>query len=330
MKLILHIGMGKTGTSSIQTALRTGTEELKAQKVHYLGMWFDAIDPAYRGHAGLVEFMALDDAAKQNAAQLFLAHLQRQAEITGADTFIISNEGIFGNVHRITPFLRALQHHLDLSVIAYIRNPYKWLPSAFTQWGLFHKQQTGPLQTFRERAKVLIEQYAAMPDWIENYGDQLIVRKHDTSVDVVQNFSEACGISIQPPKVRELERSEPVEIMLRAAFNGRHEQEVLPARFERVVARSNHKVVELQKIKELCFSYDGIGEIIENRRILFEKISTDLGPEFDFLSEPSITEYKMDDADFHRRLVDHLVEITFQQGERIKRLENQVETLSKT
>lgn len=328
MKLILHIGMGKTGTSSIQTALRTSTEELKAQKVHYLGMWFDAIYPAFQGHAGLLKFLALDETEMQNAAKTFIEHLKQQAEITGADTFILSNEGIFGNVHYVTPFLHALQPHVDISVVAYIRNPYKWLPSAFTQWGLFHKQQSGPLQTFRERATALIAQYTAMPAWIEIYGAQLDVRKHDTSIDVVQDFCEVCGIDIKPPKFRLLERSEPAEILLRAAFNGRYQSEVFPERFNRIVMTPKRSVVSMEDMTSLCFKYDGLEETVEARRELFETIRNGLGPDFDFISESSETKSMPDLVALQRRLIDHLVEISFQQGERLAKLEQRVQELT--
>mgnify|MGYP003672371703 CR=1 FL=1 len=200
MKLILHIGMGKTGTSSIQSALRTNTAALAEQKVHYLGMWFDMIDPAYHGHSGLLDFLALDEAEMQSTAISFFNLMSEKAEANGADTFILSNEGIFGHVHRIKPFLEELRNHVDLSLVAYIRNPYKWLPSAFTQWGLFHKEQKGPLQTFRVRAATLIGQYAAAPVWIETYGDSLTVRLHDTSIDVVEDFCATCGITLPPPQ----------------------------------------------------------------------------------------------------------------------------------
>ena len=53
MRLILHVGMGKTGTSSIQKVLEANQAGLKAQKAHYLGMWFDFVDPRYHGIQGV-------------------------------------------------------------------------------------------------------------------------------------------------------------------------------------------------------------------------------------------------------------------------------------
>ena len=37
--LLFHIGMGKTGTSSIQYALDSSADRLAAKGVRYLGMW---------------------------------------------------------------------------------------------------------------------------------------------------------------------------------------------------------------------------------------------------------------------------------------------------
>ncbi|MFU8863555.1 MAG: polysaccharide biosynthesis protein [Rhodobacterales bacterium] len=329
MKLILHIGMGKTGTSSIQTALRTNAAALAEQKVHYLGMWFDAIDPAYINHLGLRAFVALDETELQKAAVVFAAHVNQLAETTGAETLILSNEGIFGQVHKMKPFLEELRKHVDLSLVAYIRNPYKWLPSAFTQWGLFHKEHKGPLQSFRVRAATLIGQYAAAPVWIETYGDALTVRLHDTSIDVVEDFCATCGITLDPPKKRALERSEPAELLLRAAFNNRYQGEVFPERFRRMVLSPRHAVPSLHDMTDLCFQHDGLVEIVQDRRELFETLHERLGADFDFLTPPEVSKALPDAAELQTRVIDHLVEIAFQQGERIGKLEQQIQELSK-
>lgn len=329
MKLILHIGMGKTGTSSIQTALRTNPAALAEQKVHYLGMWFDAIDPAYLNHFGFRAFLALDEQELQKAAVVFAAHMTQVAETTGAETFILSNEGIFGHVHQIKPFLQELAKHVDLSLVAYIRNPYKWLPSAFTQWGLFHKQHHGPLQAFRERAATLIGQYAAAPAWIETYGDALTVRLHDTSIDVVEDFCTTCGITLVPPEKRALERSEPAELLLRAAFNNRYPGEVFPDRFRRMVLSPKYAVPSLRDMADLCFRHEGLVDIVEARRDLFETLPEKLGPDFEFLNQPDTSQGMPDAAELQTRVIDHLVEIMFQQGERIAKLEKQVQDMTK-
>ncbi|MEE4348508.1 MAG: sulfotransferase, partial [Paracoccaceae bacterium] len=178
MKLILHIGMGKTGTSSIQNALRTSSVELAEQNVQYLGMWFDAIDPRFNGSLGTREFFALDEEAMQSAATLFLENLNRINAERGIETFVLSNEAIFGAVHRIKPFILALCEQIDVKIVIYIRDPHSWLPSAYTQWSLYHKSVKGPLRSFSEHAPELLSMYQNIEHWLNDFSDHIIARPH--------------------------------------------------------------------------------------------------------------------------------------------------------
>lgn len=329
MKLILHIGMGKTGTSSIQAALRSSKEELAKQKVHYLGMWFEFIDPAYGGFTGSRDFFHLEPEVQKTAARRMVDYMKAWQEKEGTETFILSNESIFGNVNNLKFFIQELSELVELSLLAYVRNPYQWLPSAFTQWGLYHKTLPGPLKPFKERASSLIEVYSALITWSEEFGDNLTVRKHDTSTDVVSDFSQACGVNLQALSSRVLERSEPAEILLRAAFNNRHGTEVHPDRFNNLILQKRQNVPDLKALTALCFDHDGLSEIVNSKASLFEEIRDRLGPEFDFLSKASSPKPQPDATELNRRLVDLLVEITFQQAERIKKLEIQMQELEK-
>lgn len=329
MKLILHIGMGKTGTSSIQAALRTSKTELAEQRAQYLGMWFEFIDPAYGGFTGSRDFYRLDQAAQESAAQLMVNHLTKLKNENGTETFILSNESIFENVKNIDFFIKKLGQLVDLSLLAYIRNPYQWLPSAYTQWGLYHKTLPGPLKSFQERAQSLVEAYSCLITWLDKFSDVLTVRNHDTSIDVVSDFSDVCGLKLKSLSTRMLERSEPAEILLRAAFNDRHNGEVHPNRFDNLVMQRAQGVRNLSKLSALCFEHDGLAEIVDSKAGLFEDIRDRLGPEFDFLSKPYSSKGPPDEIQLQSRLIDHLVEITFQQAERIKRLEIQMQELTK-
>ena len=328
MKLFMHIGMGKTGTSSIQFALSQNTAQLTSQQARYLGMWFEAIDPKYANHLGFREFCQLPEEALIASARTFANHLTTLEKSEGVRTFLFSNEAMFGAGPHLKPFIAELANHIDLALIAYVRNPYNWLPSAFTQWGLFHKQQTGPLQPFRDRCHTLIGQYSALPFWIDTFGDRLTVRRHDTTMDVVTDFAGITGLALAAPDKRKLERPEPAEILLRAAFNNRFPQEVFPEKFSQSVL-TRASTPNLADIAALCFQHDGIDEVIENRRDLFQTIHDKLGAEFDFLSQRYTAQAAPDMDALQRRLIDYLVEITFQQAERITRLESQIKTLIK-
>lgn len=207
MKLILHIGMGKTGTTSIQNALKSNTAALAEQKVHYLGMWFGMISPEYDDFGGANQFIRQDRAVQEAGAETFLRHMETVAETTGADTFILSNEALFEKAADVEPFITALKGKVDVQLLAYMRDPHMWLPSAFTQWELHHKTHTGPIKPFPEQARKLIKMYTGFSVWANTFPDNLVVRKHDTKFDVVQDFAKSCGIALSELDARFLVHS---------------------------------------------------------------------------------------------------------------------------
>ncbi|MEQ8797085.1 MAG: hypothetical protein RLT87_10280 [Gammaproteobacteria bacterium] len=324
MKLILHIGMGKTGTSSIQKTLNHRKEDLASQNTQYLGMWFDILNPEYQGYLGMRQFMQSDETNMKAAGQRFVELLKVRADTQGIDTFILSNEALFANVQNITPFLRVVQQNVDLKIIAYIRDPHEWLPSAFTQWGLFHKQQKGPLKRFSELAPTLIGQYEGIRYWISDFRDVLTVRKHDTSINVVEDFAKVCGIKMERSDKRHLERSEPAETLLRAAFNAHFDNEVMPERFDKILLDRKTGVPHLDDLISLSFEYDGIEGIVKERQDLFEFIRDNCGEEFDFLVGNPNVKTMPDASELRQRLFDFMMEITISQSIRIKRLEKLV------
>lgn len=321
MKLIFHIGMGKTGTSSIQQALRSNSAQLAQQKASYLGLWFDAIDPDYLGIEGQEKFFALDPAKMRLAADRFGAALLERSRNSSTETFLLSNENIFASGPVLDPFLRRLlENGIEVSLIAYLRNPVSWLPSAYTQWGVYHKTAPGPIKPYEARARELIGQYEGIRFWLDGYGDRLIVRQFEKGVDVVQDFGEAVGLSLQSLDARQLERSEPADILLRAMFNDRVPSPVLPERFNNVVVNTGKKPVpSLREMADRCFSTDCTEEIVAEKRELFEFIRDRLG--MDFVDSPGERSSIPDHAELQQRVIDYLVEITLDQARRLKRLE---------
>ncbi len=327
MKLILHIGMGKTGTSSIQHALNASRNDLLENKTQYLGMWFNLIDPAYGNHLGLRKlFEDLEENSDAYAAK-FLDGLKNQARTNATNTFILSNEAIFGSFHKIEPFLTALKDEIDLELILYVRNPRSWLPSAYTQWGLHHKTNKGPLKSFKDSAESLLDIYQNILKWHDAFPDILTARRHESNIDVVDDFAETCKISLLNTGKRVLDRSEPAETLLRAAFNNRYEQEVFPDRFNNLIFRNSKPVSSISQLSEMCFEYEGLDSLITENSKTFTDINERLGSDFDFLSEDTSKKSAPDRTELQLRLIDHLVEMTFQQGERLAKLEKEVNAL---
>jgi hypothetical protein len=327
MKLILHIGMGKTGTTSIQQALNNNANYLIDQKTQYIGMWFGMIKPQYDGFQGTNNLLKESNAEQAAAAHLFFKSLASQQSTFGTEKFILSNEAIFAQTEDFLVFLRTLNSLVDLELVAYMRDPHEWLPSAYTQWGLHHKTNKGPIQPFSEKARSLMKMYEGFHVLNEHFPNNSIIRRYDNTVDVVQDFAQICGIVLEEGTKRLQARNEPAEILLRAAFNNRLPNEVLPNHFEAVVLNPRRGVNVLSDFMEMCFNHDNITEIVNENEELFEKIRATLGPEFDFLSGQSPCVRKADFESIQKRLLDFLVEIAFTQGERIKILEKKVKQL---
>ncbi|MGB0925887.1 MAG: hypothetical protein ACPGVA_01675 [Pikeienuella sp.] len=326
MKIIFHIGMGKTGTSSIQHALSENRAALAAKSTHYFGMWFSELDPSYRGFDGQAAFLQAAATDPEGMADRFCQMCRQQAEKRGTETFILSNEGLFGHVSSFAPFVSALTTLMDVSLVMYVRDPRAWLPSAYTQWGIRHKEQPGEVQGFAERARVLIGQYSGVRLWNEAFPDHLIAREHAKGLDVVQDFANVIGIPLAPPKERVLERAEDAEILLRAVFNNRFKDPVLPERFSRVVLNtSNRPAADVGAMIERCFDMSSLDDVLKGASEDLAYLKDTLGMDFTSTGEAPAPP---DETAIKTRMVDYLVEITLQQSLRLQKLERQLKNLN--
>ena len=329
MRIIFHIGMGKTGTTSLQTALSQSTEALDQQKAQYLGMWFDGADPTFRGLRGFGKFVAQKAEKQRVHAKHFWDHLSAMAKDTKATTFVLSNESLFQSGPRLEPFfreLRALGGQQEF--LAYVRDPRAWLPSAHTQWALRHKTNDGPVQDLATSARRLMKFYDAIPFWIEQFGDGLQLREATVERDVVADFANATGLHLTPPAARALERSEPVDTLLRAMFNNRFAGNALPERFNRVIRDTDARPVpSLEDMKRVCFDQSVIDTVMSENADVFEFLRDRTG--IDFVTGSDHTPPQLDETEMQRRVIDYLIEMTFDQAQRLKRLERMVNDLQK-
>lgn len=326
MRLILHIGMGKTGTSSIQKALAESAEPLAGQGVRYLGMWFGLGDPAFRGLQNQMKFFQSPPEELAAMAERFHAAMAAEAETRGIHSFVLSNEAISGHAAALQAFLEPLRDRVEIRVIGYVRNPHDWLPSAYVQWGVRDKTNTGPVLPYPEMAARLVHWYRGLLDWAERMPDLLEVRSYDAAPDVVQDFAAAAGIPLAPLGERVLERGEPGEIVLRALFNARFEPHTLPHVFNRMVLRDTRRPPRLEQVLAALFDYSATPEIVAAHGELFEQYRSRFG--LDLLSEPKRPPAPPDPAALRERLVDYLLEVSLDQARRITHLENRLQRLA--
>jgi hypothetical protein len=326
MQLILHIGMGKTGSSAIQHALAANAEHLIGQGVEYLGMWFDMLDPGFRGVQNQGRFFAMAPPEMEEATRSLLSILKARAAEHGIGTFILSNEAFSGQARTLAPMIGLLQSEgVDVRAIGYARNPAAWLPSAYVQWGVRDKVEPGPVQPYREKARKLVRWYAGLLAWAEQMGDILTVRAYDQASDIVADFAKAAGITLAGPGKRVLERGEDAEIVLRALYNNRFPKHVLPAAFDRAVMPGLAAVPHLEDVIGQCFDYSETDRIVAENAELFDRFTGVFGfdPRASGKTPPSMPSI----GPLRDRLVDALLEITLDQARRMQRMERRLSQL---
>lgn len=152
MRLILHIGAPKTGTTHLQTSLNRSRRDLRAQGILYprAGTRFEARTTAR--HVGLRFACAPDDvdmswmmascgmeepAARHAYAPTFWADLSAEVtETADVHTVIVSDEALFSfsDERMIAPMMRALRSLFsEISVVAFLRRPSEVIQGIYSQ-----------------------------------------------------------------------------------------------------------------------------------------------------------------------------------------------------
>lgn len=327
VELVLHIGMGKTGTSSIQDALQQNKDILSQQGAEYLGMWFDAVDPIFSGYEGQDRFLGANDSEMDRNAERLAHILTERAAATGHEVFILSNEGLYAEVARFAPFVTRIRKLLPVRVVAYARNPRDWLPSAYNQWMIYHKTNAGPIVPFEEAGRNLLLTYSGINAWSRQHGDIFSLRFYAKGADVVQDFADFLGLSIQTPARRTLERVQESESILRAIYNGRLDEPALPERFNYAIRDLDlSKAPKLDRMIESSFSYGAVEDIISENAGLFEDIHSRCG--IDLLAEQMPPASPPNLTAMRERALEQLLLLVMDQADRITMLEERLQALS--
>ena len=251
LRLIVHIGVGKTGTTSIQAMLQEGQAALNRAGYWYLGMMLEnapaARYPWQKPTTVNPDFHHLPPAQATAEAVDILGQCLETARERGLHTLIWSNESFSdrGHSERIAETLRRLreQHGVAIEVVVYVRRHDAWMRSAYKQWGIKHKTYKGNVLGFRQWAT------GRLPDFstpINHYtripGVRMNVRNYEALDDVTEDFKAAVGF---PPalaaalvvKGRRNNSPEDLELYLRAICNDRVPGTVLPNYFDQLVMK---------------------------------------------------------------------------------------------
>ena len=224
-RLILHIGAGKTGTSSIQKTLLHNSDEIGKQGTAYLGMVLENATEkkfSWQKKGGSREFHQLNaEQAKQQALEVLRSTIASLSE-SGYKQAIWSNEWFFKRPSPIMEIAQELSAEgVDIHVVAYVRRHDSWVRSAYVQWGLKHKTYKGKIKPFSKWVNVSKVGFAShLAPWVDLFNDKVFIRNLDVLGDAVGDFLEISGISsefIDKKNTNETPSGE--ELVLRTMFN---------------------------------------------------------------------------------------------------------------
>lgn len=277
MKLIVHIGHGKTGSSSIQKTLLAAQPRLAAQNVTYLGMMLEyarnVVRPAWQVDSGSDRFF--DETPSETATAELIDLLDQELQNLageGITKAIWSNEWILTRPQAILPCLQELQRRgVPVEVQCYVRRHDKWAQSAYAQWGLKHKSYPGPIRDFASWLAVFGDRdfrfAPSLAIWEGTFGSDLRVFNFDRAGDVVQHFLATNGIT-NIPSIHDNVSPDPVVTAAQAVFNSRARLAVLPEAFGRLLAlaeKSDENAVYLPLLDQLVPSAATLEDIVRDR-----------------------------------------------------------------
>ncbi|MCA9837914.1 MAG: hypothetical protein KC422_13435 [Trueperaceae bacterium] len=329
-ELIIHIGSGKTGSTSIQQTLATNTEILETYKTRYLGLLGEGFAETFytwqRQH-GWLELLDLQEQAPEQLLACFNYSLPELVRL-GYKRAIWSNEALFSCPDLILPVLSSLaEKGVKLNGIVYIRRHDAWARSAYLQWGIRHKSYKGKLKSFEEWSKDRNFSYMdKLESWLDTKDLKLNVRNYDALDNVVTDFLEFCQMDASAfSLLRANESPSDLALVMWAMFNGQYEEEVLPNSLMPLLAQGGliDSVAEdilltelLPKLEDLQTIREVYKKDRERLNVLFEQSGFDKMPEEDLEFKPiSVSQGQINAA---------LLQMLKAQNDKIRSLENRL------
>lgn len=328
VELIFHVGMGKTGTTSLQAALSENSETvLRDAGLCYLGMWMGMVDPAFEGYGGFQKFLRQTPERQQQSAARLVAHVQERAAREGFTRFLVSNEEYLEWGRALSPFFSALAEQIPLRVLIYARPAGSWLPSACAQWGAYHKTNMGPVAPVQDVARRLVQQYDHILSWHETLGERIHVRLFDRKTDLFADFSTQIGADL-PPASRNLQaRPAPADLLLRTAFNSHFKAPMLPNAYNQQVLPllTNGLPRNLSDKFAHLYAYDTLADVITGHEPVWQEIRTRFG--IDLATEPVSAPPPYEPAELIDALLGNLLDLTTRQAADLRELSGRLATL---
>lgn len=336
-ELLIHIGAGKTGSTSIQFTLKNAREALLAQHTAYAGLVLEYVQGARKydwcTEGAPQKFFKSDDSkrTKDEIYSVLRDGLERYAA-RGVRKVIWSNEAFLTRRDHVLDVVQRLaQDGVPIRLIAYVRRHDKWARSGYVQFGIKYKTYPGPLRTFAEWVNSQDIGYLhSLEAWRKAFPGKLEIYNFDTAGDVVTHFMDKAGLE-GIEVVRANDSPSNALLAVWAAFNNRSEAPILPNAFMRMakplkILTSRYSLSP--PIEELLPSAAQLVAVQERYRMDLERVNRLLAENgeppmvFDAPDEKSRTATTWE--------IDHmLLQMVFSLQKQVSDLQEEVETLKK-
>lgn len=220
-RCIVHIGLNKTGSTTIQGWLAANRDALEAQGIRYdpfTGGKHPLIDHAI-GFSGIgvqrlgrmlpsedaIQYYKIGDMADQTALMAdFEARAQASIDRPGYRTYVISSEFLpvwLAKPEYVTVFHDWLTERFDrVRYVVYLRDQIDWVPSAYAQ--LVKMGGVDTLEHFLER-RGKRNYYFTCSKWLRGTGRakldvRLLERDFLANGDLIEDFASVIGADTAP------------------------------------------------------------------------------------------------------------------------------------
>lgn len=338
-ELIVHIGAGKTGSTSIQFSLRDSAHALAEQGLSYLGLMLENIESArlhdwcVKGQPQRFFQSRTPEETDEQVYQALSAELQR-LDGQGIRRAVWSNEAFLVQHKRILPILRRLADDgIKLRLIAYVRRHDKRARSAYVEFGLKSKRYAGDLRPFREWVETHSIAYADnLATWEAAFPGALELYNFDSISDVSTHFCDLIGIEgISASRANEAPSD--AHLTAWAVYNGSKSKPTWANDFRRVAqplkltGRESHRPVP--PLSDLMPNADDMDMVQSRFAPDLEAVNTVLRaqgqPEMQFdpvdIKMPEVSQWEMDRM---------LLQMVFSLQEQVIRLQRRVESLEES
>jgi hypothetical protein len=221
LELVVHIGAGKTGSSSIQQTLRKNCTDSESRGVVYLGTMLQMVPGALQYNwcqwGAPQNFFDSEDPDRVDE-EVLLVLLDQMRRLTAAriDRAVWSNEAFLVQNARVLRILGRLAEEASVSVrpIVYVRRHDKRTESAYAELAIKSKRYRGPIRSFEEWAGSHAVAYSKNLNLWQRAFPALEIYNYDAVGDVAQHFCDVIGLM----GIDTVRANEPLSLPLLAAW----------------------------------------------------------------------------------------------------------------